>query len=570
MEHSEFMRFLDNQLGELVSTFPVLRTKERAFIAWTLLHLPDLDISEKEAIDSIVDGDQEKGIDAIYIPEKDGKIVVLQTVYHKDPRSKGIKKNELVKLFKGVDWLFKGNLSRIDNVNFKTKAEEFREAYINFDYSSLAIVFAATVTHSAGKEVNDEIELYGESLSERGAPYSIETLGIKELIPLLISRIHQRNKIDFDLNLTGKPYEYDPKLINARAYVGSVKGKALAELFAKYKFRIFDANIRNSLGNVKINQGIKGTAIDPQDSNLFWFYNNGITIVCEEIGFRSLEDTKIKLTNAQIINGCQTVTSLFDVGNKLSDNVEVLVKIIEKKSDIDFVRRVTTYANSQNAVRLSDYAGTDTIQLELKSQLLNLGFYYETRRGDYKAEKESLKSPVMLDFNLKEAAQAVAATYLQIPGIAKKDTSKLFLASQDGGYYDKIFNLNLKPEQILVSIYLMNTIHDIRVKSEEDSENMPSWLPHSDYFITSLFFRSTYNRKLANNKEYNEKYRDWVNAQGDGFEKVYDSIIKILVKIINKQEKKYGYSHPQFFKTQHYFDEYLVSTKIKAIKEFPK
>jgi hypothetical protein len=232
MNTNEFMIILDNQLKELLEKYPnELRTKERAFVAWILLNMPDIDMSENDAMEAIVDGNQEKGIDAIYVPDSGGRIVVLQSIYYKDPKGKGIKKNELVKLFSGIDWLLDGDLERIDrNPRFRARAEDFRDAYYNFDYSSVAIVFAATVTNSCGKEENDEIEKVMTRFQERGAPFIIETLTVKELSNALVSKIHRRYKIDEDLKFVGKPLPYERDKTGARSIVGTVNGSELVNI----------------------------------------------------------------------------------------------------------------------------------------------------------------------------------------------------------------------------------------------------------------------------------------------------------------------------------------------------
>lgn len=564
MNTTAFMVMLDNQLKELLEKYPdQLQTKERAFTVWVLLNMPDQDISENDALEAIVDGGQDKGIDAIYVPDSGGKIVILQTKYHKDPTGKGIKKNELVKLFAGVDWLLDGDLDKIDqNPRFRARAEAFREAYYNFDYSSIAIIYAATVTNGCGKEENDEIEKVMTIFQERGAPFIIETLPVKELTNALVSRIHKRFDINIDLKFVGKPFAYEREKAGARAIVGTVNGSELVEIFRKHSFRIFDTNIRNFLGNVKINQGITRTATDRNDAKYFWFYNNGVTFVCDEYSFRSLEDTVVRLKTAQIINGCQTVTSLHHAGKDLSDDVEVLVRIIEMKADINFIRRVTLFANSQNAVRPTDLVGTDTLQLELKRLLLELGYYYETRRGDYKAEKDSLTRDVTHVVNLKEAAQALATTFGQKPGVAKKDTSKLFITRQDGGFYEEIFPPDIMPERIITAITLMNIIPKLRSRLEakfiDQHADIPSWLLHSDFFISGLFYLLTFDETMKRDKDYLFKYTESLKAVGNHeLDGQYADLIKAVDIVVRENEKTYGYSHPKFFKTQVEYDKKL-------------
>lgn len=568
MPTDNFISLLDNQLTELLENNQTeLRTKERAFTAWVLLHLPEVDISEADAIDAVVDGNQEKGIDAVYVPESGEKVVVLQTIYHKVPRGKGIRKNDLVRLFTGVDWLLDGDLSRIDrNPRLRSKAEEFRAAYVDFEYSSITIVLATTAAHGPGREEIDEVDRYTKKISQRGFPFNVEILPSTKIKELLVASIHRHFDFDLDLTFIGKPLPYEKPECGARAIVGVVKGSQLADLYKKYGFRIFDVNIRNFLGNVKINQGIMKTAKDPSEASKFWFYNNGITFVCDRFAFRSLEDTAVHLENAQIINGCQTVTSLHRVSRDISDDVDILVKVIEKKADIEFVKRVTLFANSQNAVRPADLVGTDTLILELKRRLLPFGVYLETRRGDYKAEKSNLSTPINLVVTLKEAAQACSTCFNQIPGVAKKDTSKLFLSKEDGGFFDSVFTSITIPEQVKMAVTLMRSIPKFRKRLEKSDLDAPAWLPHSDFFLAALFYVMAFDLTRTRDKNYLGKFTNWLTTglTGEPF-KLYKSLVKKTRKIVAKHENAYGYSHPKFFKTQINYESSLKNRIAKKI-----
>ena len=564
MKIADFMTLLSKQLEELMKQYPEqLKTPERAFIAWTLMRTGTDDITPGEAVDAIVDGAQEKGIDAIYIPDRAGRIIILQTKYHKNPEKHGIKKNDLVKLFTGVDWLLRGDLSKITgNPEFTAKAQEFRDAYVNFDYSEILVVLAATSAKGPGKEERDEIDHKLAILRETGAAFDIKTLTAEHLHDALISAVHNRYQLAIEISFSGKPFQYERAKEGARAIVGAVKGSELAKLFRKHSFRIFDANIRNYLGLGKINQTIQRTATDKNDASNFWFYNNGVTFVCDEYFFRSLEDTVVKMRNAQIINGCQTVMSLYNAGRDLRDDVEVLVRVIEKEQDLDFFRRITLFANSQNAVRPADLVGTDTLQLELKRVLLKQGIYYETRRGDYKAEKDSLSPMPQEVMTMKRAAQAIATVFLQKPGIAKKDTSRLFMGSTDGGLYDSLFTASTIPEQIIAAYRIMDAIEAERKRREVEAfaagRQIPSWVPHSDHFMAVLFFCESFNKTKVADPKYLLKFAQWVSKQGNkDFQTRYKGLMDIVDKVVNTEESRYGYSHPRFFKTQPEYDDKL-------------
>lgn len=564
MNIADFMTLLGKQLEELKTLYPAqLKKPERAFIAWTLMRIAGDDIPPGEAVDSIVDGVQEKGIDAIYVPDRAGRIIILQTTYHKNPEKHGIRKNDLVRLFSGVDWLMRGDLTKItDNPAFSAKAQAFRDAYTNFDYNEILVVLAATAEKSAGKEERDEIDHFLERLRESGGAFDVLTLTADGLHDALISAVHNRYKLAIEINFAGKPFPYERAKGAARAIVGAVKGSELAKLFTKHSFRIFDANIRNDLGLRKINQTIQRTATDKNEAASFWFYNNGVTFVCDEYSFRSLEDTVVKMRNAQIINGCQTVMSLHRAGKELRDDVEVLVRIIEKEQDLEFFRRITLFANSQNAVRPADLVGTDTLQLELKRLLLTKGIYYETRRGDYKAEKDSL-SPVPKEcITMKQAAQAMATVFLQKPGIAKKDTSRLFFSSADGGLYDRLFTASTIPEQVTAAYRTFKAIEGERKRREAEAlaagGQIPSWIPHSDHFMAGLLFFQAFDKKKVADPAYLIRFGEWVSKTGNkDFQARYQGIIEAVDAVVKSQETQYGYSHPRFFKTQPEYDEKL-------------
>jgi len=587
MDIKNFMQMLDNQLRELLDKYPQLcgncnltdqktleHAKDRAFIAWCLLHLADYpDMEVQEAIDAIVDGAEEKGIDAIYVPEKGKSLLVMQTKRRRSPQGAGIRKNDLVQFFNGVEWLLDGNLARIQNTKFRARAEEFREAYQSFDYEGVKIVFATTVEHGLSREAQDEIDTALARFRRRGTRFEIEMLTVEELRQLFISQVHQPFSLTVELKLQGQPYIYEGRA--ARALIGTVKGESLAQLYEEHQHRILAANIRGFLGNVKINKGIQATAQDPNEALNFWFYNNGVTFICDEFSFRSLADTTVKLEGAQIINGAQTISSLWRVwcsgqsGQAAIHGVDVIVRIIEKKGDIDFRRKVTLFTNSQNAVLQSDLVGTDTIQIELKRRLLEMGYYYEIRRGDYRAERDDLEKRgyrIQDVFTLKLAAQALATFFEQIPAIAKSQTSKLFLSQEDGGYYDRLFTPQTEPQHLILAVATFNRTGKIReLITEKKADGVgysdlgwlpeghdapPIWLPHADHFLAALIAHRYFDQHREHDLAYVGCFLKWIESDDESLREAYKYLVGRVDEVVRGKEKEYGYSHPKFFKSQ--------------------
>lgn len=53
--------------------------------------------------------------------------------------------------------------------------------------------------------------------------------------------------------------------------------------------------------------------LNSEDNNNFYFYNNGVTLICDKFSYNALQDRdyKVKVENLQIINGGQTCVTIF-------------------------------------------------------------------------------------------------------------------------------------------------------------------------------------------------------------------------------------------------------------------
>lgn len=221
---------------------------------------------------------------------------------------------------------------------------------------------------------------------------------------------------------------------------------------------LYQSNIRNYLKQSKINRKIKETLINEPDK--FWYFNNGVTIVCEN--FQPVNKV-IVLAEPQIVNGCQTSKTIAEYFDTLSqkevDDIQgdVLVKIIQTRSkdneeDKKLLKdKITRYTNSQNSVRGLDFYSLDHFQRELKNKFEHYGYYYEIQRGAFatldKTVKQKYKGkeeyrylvPSNYDFMLpaKEVMQTFTAGIIQLPNIAYGKPGEL---TPVGDHWDKICN----------------------------------------------------------------------------------------------------------------------------------
>ena len=363
----------------------------------------------------------------------------MQTKRYKNT-DRNLSVGEIVKTLNGVRWLLNGDITLPSvNSNFRAKAGEFRDVLLKH-FPNVEILFVATGQKPLA-EGYDEIKLFLEEVNSKTEEvFSVTIIDIDELHAIFRRSLQQTTPNKIELNFSKKnPFEHDTG--KTRAIVGSVTGQSLADLFDRYGNAIFEANVRNYLGNVRINRNIEESAMSDHPER-FWFYNNGINMICSKLSFRSHTDSsRVQLENAQIVNGCQTVHSLWHASKaeKLNSNVEVLVRIVEQP-DPDFVRLVTRYNNTQNAVQAADLMGRDAVQMRLQEEFTREGYYYETRRGDwrqYYSSREDRIKEFGQDYRskvitLKEAAQSCGAFYLRKPVIAKNHTSVLTTSESEG------------------------------------------------------------------------------------------------------------------------------------------
>src|SRR6266545_4047475 len=369
------VRALQERLSWLLEDHPELLTVQRAFPAWLLIQY--LGVTEDEAVESVVDGSDDKGLDALLVPEDGEALAVVQTKLRENHNA-SFPANEIEKTLNGVDWLLNDDLDDlddlddVDNVAFVAKAHEFRQQFVE-TFPVVDVLIACTCAPPEDNGVA-EITKFNEKFNKFKQTFAVEVLDLSRLVQLFERSLRATTSNQLDLELAETPYERS--VAGTRTVVGSVSADQVADVVETHGDAIF-----------KINQGILATASSPDEAANFLFYNNGLTVVCDDISYRGARESKrIRLANAQIVNGCQTATGLHRARalGTLRQDAEVLIKEIER-ADPAFVERVTQFTNSQNAVKSADLVGGDPLQKALAGELERLGYFYERRRGDFRA-----------------------------------------------------------------------------------------------------------------------------------------------------------------------------------------
>jgi len=217
-------------------------------------------------------------------------------------------------------------------------------------------------------------------------------------------------------------------------------GRAIGDLYRKSGDRLFARNVRGFLGNTKINQSMEETIND--EPEFFWYYNNGITMICDHAEQISSHGKNIlRVTNPQIINGQQTTRTLAKANGNVS-KASVVVKVFRVPRSVNndanhfegLVSQIVSATNWQNAIKPSDLMSNDRRQIEIQREMRKLGYWYIRKRQTKSEARRAAGSLKYFMVQKFEFAQAVAGCNLD-PAIIRRGKEGLF----EENWYPSIF-----------------------------------------------------------------------------------------------------------------------------------
>lgn len=248
--------------------------------------------------------------------------------------------------------------------------------------------------------------------------------------------------------------------------VGATRLADVFQFMLEYKAKsgdldlLYEKNVRKFLGNKrKVNKGIEATI--EKHPERFGLYNNGITIVAEEVD--ASVPGEVILTNPFIVNGCQTTRSIWSVlqrklnsgGTAPSDaqkewraklnSAVVITKIVVVGTEgEELLTETTRYTNSQNAVGEKDFIALEKDFRTWVPQFNSrYGVFLEIQRGAWEARRAYQRQHPLAQPRYEEAAYAFellkgyAAGWLGEPGIAYAKNPPF---APGGSLFNKITN----------------------------------------------------------------------------------------------------------------------------------
>lgn len=419
--------------------------------------------SDEDRRETITDGKNDRGVDAIQIIEKEdsAEVYIFQAKYrdtHSSSR-RTINDNEALKVCAFINDLFERSDDLISESNFliNQKVRQIWSLHERGLFCRYRIVFCSNdegMSHSANSIL--------DSLCEKHDQVSHIHYGAGKLVADLGAG--QRRSEKGQLQVLGKEL-FERTDGNVRGVIASVDPYSFIDMIASsdkksVKKYLFDDNLRIFLGQAGgYNADIISTATSDK-SHLFWYLNNGITVICKSYSYnKGHANPIITLEDFQIVNGAQTSHSLMEAyrfNPESLENVVLLVRIYAT-SERSIVESVAVATNSQAKIQNRDLRSNAEVLKKIELALLDHGLFFERKRNMH-SEK-----PADQRVDALKLGQMVLSYHLNEPERARSDSDSIF-----GNRFNQVFHEGYDISELVRLIHLYQLIEELRDKYSAD------------------------------------------------------------------------------------------------------
>ncbi|MTL41019.1 hypothetical protein GMA63_12840 [Turicibacter sanguinis] len=528
------------------------------------------DISSKwvDIKSCITDGPNDGGIDFVYFDEDNSKIIIGQNKCVKQ-MSVNESLNEFNKVLRTIKD-FELQKTGSYNNRLKEVLQDSLDRLTDENIGNIEFVFSCSSALNKNKVI-EKIMSNESHMIEQITLNAIEDIETRiELFQSIINKVSEAKlKLDKPKNFLSYQSE------NIEGIFVNISSKSLTKIYNKYKDKgLFDLNIRKYIRNKLVDDSITDTIRN--NSENFWFLNNGLTIACDEF---SLDGDNIRLYDFSIVNGGQT-TNLIGKSNTEKEFF-IPCKIVRNLdgNDENFFSKIAEATNSQKPIQSKDLKSNSPEMRRLKALLKDYKIDLEIKRGDKKLPSSYTK------IKNDELAQIILSFVNQKPGTSRSSKNSLF---SNNKYYSLIFkqpyHKSDEKKKFLVDLIDLNTrftyINDKLKKPGELQVEEQIILKNGKQILFSLFgvvYQLVNNDLTLEELKHDDSLlttRDFPynsllsNYTSDDIDSKLTDLIKLLINILAKEyDNQYRNgkvtSVSNFFKTdKKYQDDILRKTFI--------
>lgn len=444
---------LEERIQAMKNSHDDIDTRSKALIVVYLSTM--MNITVEDAVDAMTDGGNDRGVDAVYIDNRDSRndihFVQAKCVSKFENSRKNFPGTSVDKIVTFVADILNEDRKSLGNSSptVSSKIADVLETQRHFN-AALTIHFIGNLSPLVSHELDRIRSVIRRYRSVQFVMHDLDSLSEMFLVRSV-------RKLDRTFTVIGGDF-FARTDLDLRGMVCTIAASEIVQAIKstdnphEVDLGMFDQNVRVYLKRKnRINSEIIHSALSDQN-HMFWYQNNGITMTCDKL---TVAPTKfsptIHLKNVQIVNGGQTSHCLLEVARedpKKIDDVLLLVRIIETSSE-EIKRAISKSTNSQTPIRVRDLRANDRQQRQLELGFSSRGLFYERKSNQFSDQPKSKR------IDAQVAAQAYLAYGVGMPEVAKKDSGRIF-----GDLYDTVFSEELTVERLLISHKLMRRINE--------------------------------------------------------------------------------------------------------------
>ena len=487
VQHSQIKRKLNELLVPLIDASDLPKKPANAFeshllsrsvAAAALKILAGTD--DAAAAGSVVDGGNDNGIDALHYDPQTKTLYLVQSKWS-ESHSSSIASGEILKFLQGIQDLVSLKKTRF-NQKIQKRWSVIEDALAKLTSVQLVVAYAGS--GKIGSDIQDKIDDFVKGQNDTSELFFFTPITQRELFQHFVQEAAPPQ-----INLTVRLTHYGSVESPLRAVYGQVSANDVAEWYVSHGNHLFSRNIRNFLGSSEVNSAIAETLV--KEPSLFWYYNNGITMMVEDLKRQAIggSDRSVGIfdcKNVTIVNGAQTVGTIGRTLNKEESSAFLQARIIVV-DDLESVhgKRITRASNTQNKIDARNFVALDAEQERIRTELLIDGIHYEYREG------EPLDSTVD-GFEFIEAITTLACAGDEISYVAlsKGYVGGLYL-DINAPPYKALFNASTSSKRLWNLIRLSRRIDKTIKSSYDDSSPAERGIVvHGNRFIMHCILRS--------------------------------------------------------------------------------
>ncbi len=531
------------------------------------------DIDEKifDIKNSITNGPNDGGIDFVFYDEEEQKVILGQCKYTENMNLNEIV-SELNKMSSTVE-NFKKGLTGSYNQKLKNILQNALDRLTEENVGNVEYwIFTTSVFNE--NEVDNKIEkehsLYSKEM--------VSIFGLEDISSKIKETIEKNNTVsEFKLQLDKANNVLNYTSDEISGIMVNISSSSLVRMYNKYKDDgLFDLNLRKYIRNKTVDEGIKNTLDKDRDN--FWFYNNGLTIACDDF---ILDGNALKLYNFSIINGGQTTNRIGNYKGSNSQEFYIPCKVIQiKNNNLKMYAKIAEATNSQKPINARDLKSNSPEMKMLQNWLKNEGIYLEIKRGEKRRQQSrTIKNDVL--------GQLILSFAHQQPGTARSGKKNIF---ENNSLYNKLYKVNYEKDAnkkafILDLIRLDEDYSSIELELKKGSKIKDEdkvVLANGKYVIMALIglsyliINEDYSRDELNNdvnliKDPNFVYGSFVsNYKSDDYEEKLESLIRMILDSLCDTydsciRNGIATSVSNLFKTEKKYRDYIVMDFLKMI-----